>query len=106
MYAVHGSLSPFSPSLAACWKQHVKLVAIYFWLLLAHYIVDFGVLVANILAARQSAAQAYNSCQERVRQSGMTGDTDPLCASDSTSAIIFLTILGICKVISTCMSLS
>jgi len=87
--------------LAACWKQHAKLVAVYFWLLLAHYIVDFGVLVANILAAQQSAMQAYDACQERVRQSGMTGDTGPLCNPHSTNLIIFLTILGICKLIST-----
>lgn len=92
-------------SLAACWKQHTKLVAVYFWLLLAHYIVDFGVLVANILAAQQSAMQAYNACQQRVLESGMTGDTSQLCSSNSTPAIIFLTILGICKLISTCMSL-
>ena len=93
-------------SLAACWKQHVKLVAVYFWLLLAHYIVDFGVLVANILAAQQSAMQAYNACQQRVRQSGMTGDTGPLCNPKNTNVIIFLTVLGICKLVSTCMSLS
>jgi len=86
--------------LAACWKQHVKLVAIYFWLLLAHYIVDFGVLVANIFAARQSAKLAYDVCQERVRQNGLTGDTSLLCTPNSTPVIIFLTILGICKVIS------
>jgi len=87
--------------LAACWKQHTKLVAVYFWLLLAHYIVDFGVLVANILAAQQSAMRAYDACQQRVRESGMTGDTGPLCNPNSTSVIIFLTILGICKLIST-----
>jgi len=87
--------------LVACWKQHTKLVAVYFWLLLAHYIVDFGVFVANILAARQSAMLAYNSCQERVRESGMTGDTGPLCDPHSTNVIIFLTVLGICKAIST-----
>jgi hypothetical protein len=87
--------------LAACWKQHTKLVAVYFWLLLAHYIVDFGVLVANILAAQQAAMQAYNACQQRVLQSGMTGDTGPLCEGNSTPVIIFLTILGICKLIST-----
>ena len=91
-------------SLAACWKQHTKLVAVYFWLLLAHYIVDFGVLVANILAAQQAAMLAYNACQQRVLESGMTGDTGPLCNANSTPVIIFLTILGICKVISTCMS--
>jgi len=93
-------------SLAACWKQHAKLVAVYFWLLLAHYIVDFGVLVANILAAQQAAMKEYDACQERVRQSGMTGDTGPLCDPHSTNAIIFLTVLGVCKLISTCMSLS
>jgi uncharacterized membrane protein len=87
--------------LAACWKQHAKLVAVYFWLLLAHYIVDFGVLVANILAAQQSAKQTLEACQERIRLSGITGDTSPLCKTDSTSVIIFLTILGICKAIST-----
>jgi len=87
--------------LAACWKQHTKLVGVYFWLLLAHYVVDFGVLVVNILAAQQSAKHAYDACQERVRQSRLTGDTSSLCTPNSTSAIIFLTILGICKVIST-----
>jgi len=87
--------------LAACWKQHAKLVAVYFWLLLAHYIVDFGVFVANILAAQQAAMQAYDACQQRVRESGMTGDTGPLCESHSTNVIIFLSVLGICKLIST-----
>lgn len=86
--------------LVVCWKQHTKLVAVYFWLLLAHYIVDFGVLVANILAAQQSAMQTYNACQQRVLQSGLTGDTGPLCTPHSTPAIIFLTVLGICKLIS------
>jgi len=87
--------------LAACWKQNPKLVAVYFWLLLAHYIVDFGVLVANIIAARQSAMQAYAACQELIRQSSLTGDTSSLCSADSPSVLIFLTILGICKLIST-----
>ena len=35
----------------------------------------------------------------------MTGDTSDLCHANNTNAIIFLTILGICKLIATCMSL-
>jgi len=84
-----------------CWKQHVMLVAVYFWSLLAHYIVDFGLLVANILLAQRSAQQTLDACQERIRQSGMTGDTSDLCKAKNTDAIIFLTILGICKLIAT-----
>jgi hypothetical protein len=87
--------------LIACWKQHAKLVAIYFWLLLAHYIVDFGVLVANILLAQHSAKLTIDACQELIRQSGMTGDTGDLCQANNTNVIIFLTLLGVCKLIAT-----
>lgn len=93
-------------SLVACWKQHTKLVAIYFWSLLAHYIVDFGVLVANIVVAQKSAKRTIDDCQELIRQSGMTGDTGDLCQANNTNVIIFLTILGVCKLTATCMSLS
>jgi len=83
--------------LFACWKQHTKLVAIYFWFLLAHYIVDFGVLVANIFVAQASAKRTIDHCQELVRQSGMTGNTGDLCSANNTNVIIFLAILGVCK---------
>lgn len=92
-------------SLFACWKQHPKLVAIYFWFLLAHYIIDFGVLVANIFVAHASAKRTIDHCQELIRQYQMTGDTSDLCSAQNTNVIIFLTILGICKLIATCMSL-
>jgi len=87
--------------LVACWKQHVKLVPVYFWSLLVHYIVDLGVLVANILVAQNSAKRTIDACQELVRQSGMTGDTGDLCKANNTNVIIFLTILGLCKLIAT-----
>jgi len=87
--------------LFACWKQHAKLVAIYFWALLAHYIVDFGVLVANIFVAQKSARRTIDDCQELIRQSGMTGDTGDLCQAHNTNVIIFLTILGVCKLTAT-----
>jgi hypothetical protein len=87
--------------LLACWKQHAKLVAVYFWVLLAHYIVDFGVLVANILVAHNSAQRTVDNCLELVRQSGVTGDIGDLCSPQNTNVIIFLTILGICKLIAT-----
>jgi len=87
--------------LFASWKQHAKLVAIYFWSLLAHYIVDFGVLVANIFVAQNSAKRTIDACQELIRQSGMTGDTGDLCQANNTNVIIFLTILGVCKLTAT-----
>jgi hypothetical protein len=87
--------------LVVCWKQHVKLVAVYFWLLLAHYILDLGMLVANIIVASRSANEALDACQERLRQSGMSGDLSPLCEPISPNAITFLSVLGVCKIIAT-----
>jgi hypothetical protein len=91
-------------SLVACWKQHTKLVGVFFWLLLAHYIVDLGLLVANIVVAHESARQTLDACQERIRQDGITGDTGFLCTPISASAVLFLSILGVYKLVATCMS--
>jgi len=87
--------------LFAVWKERAKLVAVYFWLLVSHYIVDLGLLAANIIVVQQVAKQAVDACQERVRESGMTGDTAPLCQANNTNAIIFLSILGVSKLIAT-----
>jgi len=87
--------------LVACWKQHTKLVGVFFWLLLAHYIVDLGLLVANIVVAHESARQTLDACQERIRQDGITGDTGFLCTPISASAVLFLSILGVYKLVAT-----
>jgi len=87
--------------LVACWKQHTKLVGVFFWLLLAHYVVDLGVLVANIVVAHESARQTLDACQERIRQDGVTGDTGFLCTPISASAVLFLSILGVYKLVAT-----
>lgn len=87
--------------LVVCWQQRAKLVAIYFWALLAHYIVDFGLFVANILAAHNSAMQAHATCQKSIQQSRLTGDTDSLCKPISINAVIFLSVLGASKLIAT-----
>jgi len=84
-----------------CWRQHSKLVSVYFWLLLVHYLVDLGILIANIIAASTSARQALDACQKSIKDSGLTGDTDSLCQPISPNAILFLTILGIYKLIAT-----
>lgn len=86
--------------------QRAKLVAVYFWLLLAHYIVDLGLLVANILVANKSAIQTLDACQASIHQAGLTGDTSSLCKSMSVDAVLFLSALGVFKLIATCMSLS
>jgi uncharacterized membrane protein len=87
--------------LVVCWKQRANLVAIYFWSLLAHYIVDFGLFVANILAAHNSARQAHDTCQKSIQEYGLTGDTESLCKPVSINAVIFLSVLGVSKLIAT-----
>jgi len=87
--------------LIVCWKQHAKLVAVYFWSLLAHYIVDLGMLAANIVVAHKSAKKTLDACQESIRQSGLTGDTRSLCKPISVNAVIFLTTLGVYKLVAT-----
>jgi hypothetical protein len=87
--------------LIVCWKQHAKLAAVYFWLLFAHYIFDLGVLVANIVVTSRSANQALDICQESLRQSGITGDLSALCTPISPNVVIFLAVLGVCKLIAT-----
>jgi len=87
--------------LIVCWMQRAKLVAVYFWLLLAHYIVDLGLLVANILVANKSAIQTLDACQASIHQAGLTGDTSSLCKSMSVDAVLFLSALGVFKLIAT-----
>jgi len=87
--------------LVVCWKERAKLVAVYFWSLLVHYIVDLGLFVANILVIYNSAKQARDDCQKIIQQNGITGDTAFLCKPVSPNAILFLTTLGVYKLIAT-----
>jgi hypothetical protein len=60
-------------------------------------------LAANIVVAHKSAKKTLDACQENIRLSGLTGDTSSLCKPISVNAVIFLTTLGVYKLVATCM---
>lgn len=85
----------------ACWTARPKLVAIYFWALLAQYILDLGFLVASILVAINSAKQQRQTCVDSANNAGLTNG-EKLCGTGlAFAAIIFIAILSTYKLLAT-----
>jgi len=91
-------------SIYGCWSSWVarpRLVAVYFWTLLAHYIFDLGILAATFFVVLNSGNVGKKACMDRAVASGFS-NVEGLCPSElSMGAYLFLIALTSWKIIAT-----
>jgi len=83
----------------ATWNARPKLAAIYFWSLLAHFIVDLGFLVAIFIVTIKGGRAALDQCVAEVQRGGFQ-NSEALCDTAlDIFTVIFLVLLGLYKLI-------
>jgi len=84
----------------AAWKQHAKLVSIYFYALFGHFILDLIFLIAGIVIAINDGKVQNEQCIARAAESNFSNGKLLCGAALRITAILFISILSVYKIIS------
>jgi hypothetical protein len=85
----------------ASWTARRRLVAIYFFIYLGHYIFDLGILAGTYFVVLNSGNIVRDNCNVNAINAGFS-NTEELCKTPiSMAAILFITFLAVYKVFST-----